>query len=241
MRNKSYNGLLALGIVSIIIGLALLMYSISSYSEIKVATDKIDFDSIDNNNSIPSNEKYYKYVSIYDDLNKKLEKNKNLPVKNMSCAYLDFAHHNVKSMYNLVFKGVSEDSARRSAVETKVKALYDMYKYYSTCKKTVLYQQELNTILEEIKKTNNFVYQDRMDNFLNGNKEIIKVDLEKDINDDVFPQYNHNNINSPSEDNLSENNEILQKTGTQEHDTGYEKVNQYIDSQKTPDTAQPQN
>ena len=61
-KKKSYNGLLILGIVSIIAGLSLLIYCITSYSEIKLVTDKIDFDELDNNIQISTSDKYYKYL-----------------------------------------------------------------------------------------------------------------------------------------------------------------------------------
>ena len=68
-NKKSYNGLLATGIISILAGLALLIYCVTSYSEIKLVTDKIDFDELDNNIHISTSDKYYKHLSIWDALN----------------------------------------------------------------------------------------------------------------------------------------------------------------------------
>lgn len=183
IKKKSYNGLLIFGVVFIMLGLALLTYSIASYFEIKLATDKIDFESIDNNNQIPTSDKYYKYLSIWDNLNQKLEKNKNLPIKNMSCAYLDYAQHNIKSMYKLIYKNSSEDSTRRSVVEGNIKSLSSMYKNYTNCKKTALYIDELNEMLNEIKNSEKTLYQDRLDTFINGGHDIERINSNSTIYD----------------------------------------------------------
>lgn len=175
-NKKSYNGLLTLGIVSIIAGLSLLVYCITSYSEIKVVTDRIDFDELDNNIHISTSDKYYKHLSIWDTLNQKLEKNKNLPVKNMSCAYLDYAQHNIKSLYKLIYKSANEDAARRTVVEGNIKTLSDMYDNYKSCKKTALYKDELDKMLDEIENSDDIFYQGRMETFLNGNRDIERVE-----------------------------------------------------------------
>lgn len=179
MNTKNYNNLLILGISIIILGLSLLMYCITSYSDIKSVTDHIDFDELDNNNHMPTADKYYKHLAIADTLNQKLKKNKNLPIKNMSCAYLDFSQHNIKSMYRLIFKGTSEDESKRSVVEGNVEALLDMYDSYKNCRKTSQYKQELSAILEEIKDYENSYDQTRMDKFLSTKSEIQRIQTDE--------------------------------------------------------------
>lgn len=179
MNTKNYNNLLILGISIILLGLSLLTYCITSYSDLKSVTDSIDFDELDNNNRIPTADKYYKHLSIADTLNQKLNKNKNLPVKNMSCAYLDFSQHNIKSMYKLIFKGASEDESKRAVVEGNVEALLTMYDSYKNCRKTAEYKQELSGILEEIKNYENSYDQTRMDRFLSTKSEIQSVQADE--------------------------------------------------------------
>ncbi len=222
MYKKSYNGLLTLGIGVIIVGLALLVYSITSYSEVKLVTDKIDFDELDNNNQISTSDKYYKYLSIWDTLNQKLEKNKNLPIKNMSCAYLDYAQHNIKSLYKLVYKSANEDASRRAVVEGNIKSLTDLYQNYKTCRKTALYIEELNKIRDEIENSDDIFYQGRMETFINGNRDIERVDIgsaipDSGFQDDMFPQYEHQIIPA----NTNQNTQKEQQ---------YEQVQQYIGS-----------
>jgi len=193
-NKKSYNGLLTLGIVSIIAGLALLIYCITSYSEIKLVTDKIDFDELDNNIHISTSDKYYKHLSIWDTLNQKLEKNKNLPVKNMSCAYLDYAQHNIKSLYKLIYKSANEDSSRRAVVEGNIKSLSDMYDNYKSCRKTALYKDELDKMLDEIENSDDIFYQGKMETFINGNRDIERVEggsaiPEGEVQNEIYPQY----------------------------------------------------
>ena len=230
-NKKSYNGLLTLGIVSIIAGLALLIYCITSYSEIKLVTDKIDFDELDNNIHISTSDKYYKHLSIWDTLNQKLEKNKNLPIKNMSCGYLDYAQHNIKSLYKLIYKSANEDSSRRAVVEGNIKSLSDMYDNYKTCRKTALYKDELDKMLDEIENADDIFYQGRMETFINGNKDIERVDSgsaipEGEIQDGTYPQYENQVI--------PENQQNIQKDKREEQ---FRQVQQYIEpNNNTPQT-----
>lgn len=228
IKKKSYNGLLVLGISATVLGLFLLMYSIASYSEVKLVTDKIDFDTLDNNNQISTSDKYYKYLSIWDTLNQKLEKNKNLPIKNMSCAYLDYAQHNIKSMYKLVYKIANEDTARRSVVEGNIKNLSDMYNNYTSCRKTALYKEELKNMLEEIENSNDIFYQGRMDKFISGERDIERVDLDlpanEYISDDIHSQYEPQI--TPSDSSLQSNTPIISDTNIKE----YQQVEKYIDT-----------
>ena len=63
---KSSNDWLMLGVFLLIVGLLLAVYSIATYTEIKSLGEKIDFELIDDNNSLSSSEKYYKYLTIAD-------------------------------------------------------------------------------------------------------------------------------------------------------------------------------
>ena len=230
-KKKSYNGLLILGIVSIIAGLSLLIYCITSYSEIKLVTDKIDFDELDNNIQISTSDKYYKYLSIWDMLNEKLEKNKNLPVKNMSCAYLDYSQHNIKSMYKLIFKSANEDSTSGSVVEGNIKTLQELYKNYKSCRKTALYMDELDKMIVEIDNADDIFYQGRMDTFLTGKHEIERTDVGSaqkttiegaDQYQDIYSDYGVAEYNNQAQNKSSASSSAKQ-------DEQYRKVEQYIE------------
>lgn len=167
--NKN-NKLLALGIFVILCGVSLLVYSITTFAESRQLYERIDFDSLDNNNQISTSDKYIKYLSIADYLNQELNKRKNLPIKNASCMYVDYAQHNATSMYKLIFTGIRDDGERRTAVEDSIKSLDSMLDFYKSCKKTSQYKAELKTLLEEIEKAQDlYVSADiKMDTFLNG-------------------------------------------------------------------------
>ena len=228
-NKKSYNGLLATGIISILAGLALLIYCVTSYSEIKLVTDKIDFDELDNNIHISTSDKYYKHLSIWDTLNQKLEKNKNLPVKNMSCAYLDYAQHNIKSMYKLIYKSANEDSSRRSVVEGNIKTLSNMYDNYKTCRKTALYKDELDKMLDEIENSDDIFYQGRMETFLNGNRDIERSDAGSAIiSGEDYPEYQQQ---SQSDTNPSETYVQQNTVQTNQQEEQFRQVQQYIEPQ----------
>lgn len=228
IRKKSYNGLLILGISATVLGVLMLLYSIASYSEIKLVTDKIDFDMIDNNNQISISDKYYKYLSIWDTLNEKLEKNKKLPVKNMSCAYLDYAQHNIKSMYKLVYKSANEDTNRRTVVQGNIKILSDMYKNYTACRKTALYQEELKNILDEIENSDEIFYQGRMDKFITGERDIERVNLSSPVDesssDDVYSKSEPQII--PVDNSVQVNTSSVPEVKPQD----YRQVEKYIET-----------
>jgi hypothetical protein len=231
-RGKNYNGLLVLGIVAIISGLSLLMYCIASYSEIKLVTDKIDFDELDNNIHISTSDKYYKHLSIWDTLNKKLEKNKNLPIKNMSCGYLDYAQHNIKSLYKLVYKSANEDSTRRSVVEGNIKSLQEMYKSYKSCRKTALYQDELDKMLAEIENADDIFYQGRMETFLTGKHEIEKVDDSTVYSGEeiTYPlSYDEQSGSASREISAQNNRSANTNSQTIQQEEQYKQVEKYIE------------
>ena len=231
-RGKNYNGLLVLGVAAIIFGLSLLMYCFASYSEIKLVTDKIDFDELDNNIHISTSDKYYKHLSIWDTLNKKLVKNKNLPIKNMSCGYLDYAQHNIKSLYKLVYKSAGEDSTRRSVVEGNIKLLQEMYKNYKTCRKTALYQDELDKMLTEIENEDDIFYQGRMDTFLTGKHEIEKVDNNTIyLEEETTLPVNYDGQDGSASREISEQNKHRTNSDfqTAQQEEQYKQVEKYIE------------
>lgn len=167
--NKN-NKLLVLGIFIILCGLALLVYSITTFAESRQLYNRIDFDSLDNNNQISTSDKYVKHLSIADYLNQEMDKRKNLPIKNVSCMYVDYAQHNAVSMYKLIFTGIRDDGERRTAVEDSIKTLNNSLDNYKSCKKYTQYKSELNKLLEEIERAQDlYVSADiKMDTFLNG-------------------------------------------------------------------------
>ncbi len=155
---KSSNDWLMLGVFLLIVGLLLAVYSIATYTEIKSLGEKIDFELIDDNNSLSSSEKYYKYLTIADYLNQKINKNKNLPVKNSSCVYLDFAQHNAIELYSLTDTRLEADEYKLKTAKDNVKALRTLLDSYNTCPKSKLYKAELDKILTESEKKNRFEY-----------------------------------------------------------------------------------
>jgi len=170
--NKNYNNLLIWGVCAIIFGIILLCYSIKSYSEIKYLNTKIDFDELDHNNQISTSDKYYKHLSIGDYLTQKLEKNKNLPIKNTSCAYLDYQQHNLMSLYRLIYKTANDDQSRRAVVEGNLRSYLLLMDNYKTCRKYNQYKAEIQSKLDEIERTDNLMLENRMDAFLNSNRII---------------------------------------------------------------------
>ena len=175
--NKNYNNLLFLGLFIVVIGIFLFVYSFSSYMEIKNLSQRIDFEDLDNNNYVPTNDRYYKYLSIGEFLNAKLEKNKNLPIKHTACVYLDYAQHNVLSEYRLIFNGSDIEDERKDVVEANIKSLNEMLDNYAYCKNAAVYKGELQNTLEKIEKSVDLyeTAQQRMENFLNSGGEIERV------------------------------------------------------------------
>ena len=120
MNNNTNNELIMLGSGILILGLVLGSYSFSTYLEVKELSQKIDFELIDDNNELSSSEKYYKYITIADFLNQKLNKNKNLAIKNSSCVYLDYAHHNAIELYRLTNRKLDMDDTKKKYVNKEI-------------------------------------------------------------------------------------------------------------------------
>lgn len=175
--DKNTNNLLILGICILAFGLILLAYSVSSYTETKNLEEKIDFEALETNNQMPDSEKYFQYLSNSDFLNKKLNQNKNLLIKNASCAYVDYAQHNAIALYRLV--NLQSDTSRKNVALGNIQSLYDTLNYYKSCKNYSLYKDELKNILETEKNKKDDLYtQDRMNTFLDD--EYIENELEKE-------------------------------------------------------------
>lgn len=173
MNNNTNNDMLILGASILIIGLMLGTYSFATYKETKTLEQKIDFELIDDNNELSSEEKYYKYLSIADFLNQKLNKNKDILIKNSSCVYLDFARHNAIELYKLTNRKFDMDDAKKSVAAGNIRGLYNILEYYNTCKQTETYKTELKNILDDIQNNENHKNnsEQRMNDFLNGYKE----------------------------------------------------------------------
>jgi len=164
---SKYNDWFKLGVFFIIIGLALSIYSINSYNDISSLKKQVDFDLIDDNIEMSNTEKYYRYLSIADFLNQKLDKNKNLPIKNSSCIYLDYAEHNALEMYFLTKKFTNNDPSKSDAAAGNIRNLHNKIANYNTCKNAALYKQELEKIITEIEtaeksKTSNSEITDKV-------------------------------------------------------------------------------
>ncbi|MBP3821225.1 hypothetical protein J6G99_06235 [bacterium] len=175
---SSGNKMLLLGLGIIILGLALLIYSLTYYAEVKSLESKIDFEELDNSNQISTSDKYYKYLTYSDYLNQVLNKNKNILLKNVSCVYLDYAQHNTLALYKLIFKGASDDTQRRGVVEGNIRSLSNMLDNYGICKQTPKYKEELKNILDDIRKTEDFKdsHSVNMENFLNKPQNIEQIE-----------------------------------------------------------------
>ena len=149
--NKSSNDWLMLGMFLLTVGIILAVYSVATYIEIKSLGEKIDFELIDDNNSLSSSEKYYKYLTIADYLNQKINKNKNLPIKNSSCVYLDLAQHNAIELYTLTNTRLEIDEYKLTTAKENVKTLRALLDNYNTCPKSSLYKAELDKLINESK------------------------------------------------------------------------------------------
>lgn len=173
MEKNSNNDLLMLGISILITGILLGTYSFATYNEVKDLEKKIDLELIDDNNELTVDEKYYKYLSIADFLNQKLNKNKDILMKNSSCIYLDYARHNAIELYKLTNKKFDSEDSKKSVSAGNLRALYNMLGYYNTCKQTENYKIELKNILDDIEKaeTSKNSSEQRLNEFLNGYRE----------------------------------------------------------------------
>ncbi|MBQ8460716.1 hypothetical protein IJ541_11540 [bacterium] len=194
MDKNSNNEMMMLGVGILIIGLILAIYSISTYVEIKDLGEKIDFEMIDDNNQLSSTDKYYKYLAIADFLKKKLEKNKNIPIKNSSCIYLDYAQHNAIELYRLTSKKMDSDITKKNVAAGNIRTLYNALDNYKTCKKSYEYKTELGNLLDEIEKADKLGAdrEERMNNFLNGSnyEDILhEQGIEEQITPETTEQY----------------------------------------------------
>jgi len=142
------NEMLAAGIGILTIGIALAIYSFSAYSEMKRLETQFDFETLDKNNQISTSDKYYKYLEYSDILNQKLKENKNIPLKNVSCVYLDYAQHNALALYSLTDKKITADTSKKAAGIGNIRALYELLDNYKGCSQTAAYKSELVNILE---------------------------------------------------------------------------------------------
>ncbi len=186
MIDKSNNELFILGTGILILGLVLGSYSFTSYMEIKDLESKINFELIDENNYLSASEKYYRYVEISDYLNQKLNKNKNLPIKNSTCIYLDYAQHNAIELFRLTNKKLDTDENKKIIASSNIRSLFNKIDDYGTCKNAPIYKSELHKLLTEIEQDQKAQEnEERMARFLNGynykkeNKNTITEELPK--------------------------------------------------------------
>ena len=180
------NRMLYFGISVIVLGLMLFAYSLSSYNEVKGLYNKIDFDELENNAQIPTSEKYHKYLSISDFLNQALKKNKNLPIKNTSCVYLDYAQRNTLGLYKLIFKNSNEDYERKETTEKNIKFLYDILDNYRICPKSAEYKKELKNIIDELENYEDYSKSIDIEDFINNNTPQINENTEDLSEDEIY-------------------------------------------------------
>ena len=144
--DENNNDLLLLGLSILGMGLLLAGYSISAYLEVKHLNEKIDFETLANSTDMSVSDKYYEYLSIDDFLEHKLTKNKNIPIKNISCVYLDYAQQNAIDLYNLTNKKLDSSDSRRNVTTGIIRKLYNTLEDYKTCKQYESYKKELKEI-----------------------------------------------------------------------------------------------
>ena len=183
MNKYLNNDLLMLGITFLIVGIAVGSYSYSTYNEVKKLDSQIDFEMIDNNNSISTSEKYNKYIAFADFLNQKLAKNQNIPIKNTACVYLDYAQHNAIELYNLTDTKMDIDESKKIIAAENIRGLYNMLGNYKTCKKSATYKQELSEIIQKIEKKQN-IKSEYVNYYIDINEQKIfeqelKIDLSQ--------------------------------------------------------------
>lgn len=212
MNKEMNNDLLTLGVIFLIIGLFVGSYSYATYKEIKELDSKLDFELIDNNNELSTLDKYYKYISFADFLNQKLSKNQNIPIKNASCVYLDYAQHNTIELYKLTSRKMDMDDSKKIIAAENVRTLYNTLENYKTCKKSNSYKEELKNILIDIEKKQNLHsdLQQNTNNIINNyhlNNEN-RIPPDSDIQELPEETQNSTNLNQPQ---TLENNEILEE------------------------------
>ena len=171
--DENNNDLLLLGLSILGMGLLLAGYSISAYLEVKHLNEKIDFETLANSTDMSVSDKYYEYLSIDDFLEHKLTKNKNIPIKNISCVYLDYAQQNAIDLYNLTNKKLDSSDSRRNVTTGIIRKLYNALEDYKTCKQYESYKKELKDLLQDIQKSENFHadYEQRRNSILDYRQE----------------------------------------------------------------------
>lgn len=164
------NELLMLGAGLLIIGVVLTTYSVSTYIEMQKLEQRIDFETVDKNNQLSSTEKYYKYMEYSDFLNMKLKENRRIPLKRVSCIYLDYAQHNAIEMYYLTKNKMSADETKKTFSTNNVKILYDIMSNYKSCKQSSGYKVILEQLMEESQNSEKerLKADERMNEFLYG-------------------------------------------------------------------------
>lgn len=169
----SSNELLMLGVGILIIGIILASYSFSTYVEMKQLDSQFDFETLEKNTQMSSSDKYYKYLEYSDILNQKLKANKNIPFKNVSCVYLDYAQHNATSLYDLTDKKMNLDFDKRSVGLSNIRSLYKMLDNYKSCSNASLYKKELENIMEGAANSEKEKLRadERMNEFLYGGEQ----------------------------------------------------------------------
>ena len=172
-KNAAINEMLMLGIGILIIGLILGVYSITTYVEVKNLSEKVDFDMIENNTKLTNNDKFYEYLTISEFLNKKLNQNKNIPIKNTSCVYLDYAQQNAILMYNIANRKFNNDATKKSQAATNIRTLHGIYDNYKNCKQTAGFKEELAKYIKEIENAANGLSDrdEQMNKFINEYKD----------------------------------------------------------------------
>ncbi len=194
------NEMLMLGAGILIIGVTLISYSFSTYTEMQKLSEIIDFETVDKNNQISTSEKYYKYMEYADFLNMKLKKNSRIPLKRVACVYLDYAQHNAVEMYYLTKDKMPYDNLKTKKATDNIQDLYNTLNSYKSCKQSSEYKVILEGLLDDaIKSEKQRIEADeRLDEFIYGDSKSIPQTEESPIPaPEIEPSIEQNTINNP--------------------------------------------
>ena len=94
-------------------------------------------------------------------------------------------------------------------------------------------------MLEEIENSDEIFYQGRMETFLNGNRDIERVDSgsavsDGEIQDEIYPQYEHQIIPQNQENTNQQVPQIIKQT--EQNEQKFKQVEQYIEPNQSPKT-----
>ena len=153
VMDNTGNKRLYLGLFITIVGLFLLLYSFLIAVEEQKLNKYVDLEYLVENTDMTSTEKYYKYLDITDYLSNYVKKNKDLPIKNLSCKYMDYYYETTIDFYDLVDKKFSTDVSKTEVASAQLQNCFNTLKDYSTCPNASKYKEDIEQYLINDSKT----------------------------------------------------------------------------------------